>query len=85
MFIVINPRFQGRRWRTLRAWAFILTGLSGFIPVIHGILQIGLARSVRESGLGHYLLEGVLLMIGAFFYAVRIQLEKPTMPTFRLC
>ncbi|KAI9746294.1 MAG: hypothetical protein M1818_000005 [Claussenomyces sp. TS43310] len=72
MAIVVNPRFQGRRWRTFRALAFIATGLSGFVPVLHGIFKFGFTPALRRSGLGYYLAEGVLLMLGAFFYTTRI-------------
>ncbi|RQM08404.1 hypothetical protein DH86_00002645, partial [Scytalidium sp. 3C] len=37
IFIMLNPKFQGQKFRVFRALAFIATGLSGFAPLIHGV------------------------------------------------
>ncbi|KAF8535796.1 hemolysin-III related-domain-containing protein [Trichophaea hybrida] len=70
--IIINPKFQGREWRTFRLSTFILTGLSALAPITHGIKIFGLQQMNRQSGLPYYLLEGVILLIGAFFYNSRV-------------
>ena len=70
MLILINPRFQGRQWRTLRVCAFVGTGLSGFAPIIHGIVIFGIPQMMAQSGMPFYLLEGFFLLLGVFFYAV---------------
>lgn len=72
VFILLNPRLQGLRYRTLRVCTFVFTGLSGFAPLIHGIRLFGISQMNRQSGMPYYLLEGLLLIIGAFFYGTRI-------------
>ncbi|KAL8873310.1 MAG: hypothetical protein Q9198_007046 [Flavoplaca austrocitrina] len=72
VIILLNPRLQGLRYRTLRVCTFVFTGLSGFAPLIHGIKLYGIPQMNRQSGMPYYLLEGLLLIIGAFFYGTRI-------------
>ncbi|KAI4095298.1 MAG: hypothetical protein LQ339_007297 [Xanthoria mediterranea] len=62
--ILLNPRLQGLRYRTLRVCAFAFTGLSGLAPLIHGIKLFGVLQMNRQSGMPYYLLEGLLLIIG---------------------
>jgi adiponectin receptor len=70
IFITVNPQFQGRRWRTFRACTFVGTALSGFVPIIHGVIIFGWSQMVKQSGVLYYLLEGLFLMIGALCYTV---------------
>ncbi|KAL8813121.1 MAG: hypothetical protein Q9223_007128, partial [Gallowayella weberi] len=70
--ILLNPNLQGLRYRTLRICTFIFTGLSGLAPLIHGIKLFGIPQMNRQSGMPYYLLEGLFLIIGAFFYGTRI-------------
>lgn len=49
------------------------TALSGFAPLIHGIKLFGFSQMVKQSGILYYFGEGILLIIGVFFYAVSIQ------------
>ncbi|KAL9037778.1 MAG: hypothetical protein Q9180_003531 [Flavoplaca navasiana] len=72
VIILLNPRLQGLRYRTLRVCTFVFTGLSGFAPLVHGIKLYGIPQMNRQSGMPYYLLEGLLLIIGAFFYGTRI-------------
>ncbi|KAL8675942.1 MAG: hypothetical protein Q9186_007488 [Xanthomendoza sp. 1 TL-2023] len=69
---LLNPRLQGLRYRTLRICTFVFTGLSGLAPLIHGIKLYGIPQMNRQSGMPYYLLEGLLLIIGALFYGTRI-------------
>jgi adiponectin receptor len=70
--IVIHPKyFRGPRHRGLRVSAFVALGLSGFIPIVHGLRIYGLDRMWRASGLPYYLLEGGILGAGALCYAMR--------------
>ncbi|PTB34927.1 hypothetical protein M441DRAFT_154558 [Trichoderma asperellum CBS 433.97] len=71
IFIIVNPYFQGERFRTFRAFVFIGTGLSGFAPLIHGIKMFGWLQMVKQSGLLYYLLEGGFLLLGALFYITK--------------
>ncbi|KAB8226990.1 hemolysin III family protein [Aspergillus alliaceus] len=70
-FILVHPKYQGLRWRTFRVCVFVGTGLSGFVPLIHGIKLFGFAQMLKHSGIAYYL-EGLLLILGALFYALRI-------------
>jgi adiponectin receptor len=70
--LVIHPKyFQGLKYRKLRVAAFVTFGLSGFIPIAHGLIIYGFHRMWAASGLPYYLLEGGLLTLGSFFYATR--------------
>ncbi|KAL8949887.1 MAG: hypothetical protein Q9222_004044 [Ikaeria aurantiellina] len=78
VIILLSPGLQGLRYRTLRACTVVFTGLSGFAPLLHGISVFGVAQMNRQSGMPYYLLEGVLLIMGALFYGIRIpEVLKP--------
>lgn len=64
--LVLDPKFQGTKYRSLRTAAFVLTALSGFAPIIHGLLIFG-----WFAGLEYYLLEGAIYGLGAAFFASR--------------
>lgn len=68
--IMVHPKFQGPRWRTPRVCIFVGTGLSGFAPLIHGISIFGFMQMLTRYGMAYYLGEGLLLILGALFYAV---------------
>ena len=72
LMILMSPRFQGREWRTFRLCAFIGTGLSGFLPIAHGITVFGWEQNWKQSGMPYYLLEGLVLSFGAIFYSVSV-------------
>ncbi|OBT39979.1 hypothetical protein VE00_09985 [Pseudogymnoascus sp. WSF 3629] len=72
IFILLNPRFQGDRWRTFRVCTFVCTGLSGFLPLAHGVKILGFSQMVKQSGMPYYLAEGLLLILGTLFYTLRI-------------
>lgn len=69
--MVINPSLHGPKWKTLRLSAFVATGLSAFAPIIHGALLFPYGQFDKQTGLRYYYLEGVLIMMGVWFYAVR--------------
>ncbi|KPI37330.1 Adiponectin receptor protein 1 [Cyphellophora attinorum] len=70
--LVLHPRLQGLRYRSLRTWAFILTALSGFAPILHGLYLHGWAQMWIRSGMPYYFLEGLIYGLGAFFFVTRI-------------
>ncbi len=72
--ILMNPKFEGPRWRTFRVCTFVGTGLSGFAPLAHGLNLFGLSRMMEQSGMPYYLVEGLLLILGALFYTVGAKL-----------
>ena len=64
--LVLDPKFQGLKYRSLRTKAFVLTALSGFAPIIHGLILFGWFPALE-----YYLLEGAVYGLGAFFFASR--------------
>ncbi|KAL7807166.1 mPR-typeG-protein-coupled receptor [Trichoderma aethiopicum] len=71
IFIMLNPRFHGPKYRTFRTLAFVGTGLSGFAPLIHGISIFGFSQMMKQSGMPYYLIEGGFLLLGALVYATK--------------
>jgi adiponectin receptor len=74
IYLLLNPKFQGPRWRTFRVCTFVGTGLSGLAPLIHGIKIFGFSQMEKQSGIAYYLGEGLLLILGALFYTVSIKI-----------
>ncbi|KAK6531819.1 hypothetical protein TWF694_002986 [Orbilia ellipsospora] len=70
-FILLNPRFQGPRYRKIRIFTFVSTGLSGFAPIIHGVWLFGVEKMMLQSGMPFYIVEGFFLLSGVVFYATR--------------
>lgn len=68
--ILVNPRFQGRRFRTFRASTFVVTGLSGLAPIAHGLHHFGLSQMMEHLGMPYYLSEGIVILLGVLFYTV---------------
>ncbi|KAJ5669169.1 mPR-like GPCR protein [Penicillium macrosclerotiorum] len=71
ILIMINPKFQGQKFRAFRTLTFVTTGLSGFAPLIHGIKMFGVSQMMKQSGMPYYLVEGVFLLMGALIYATK--------------
>jgi adiponectin receptor len=69
---VLHPRLQGPVYRAHRTSAFILTALSGFAPVLHGVCRYGASTAFHEKGVKWWLAEGLWYGIGATFFAKRI-------------
>lgn len=70
--LVLHPRLQGPIYRSHRTTAFILTALSGFAPVFHGLLLYGPSEAFWRRGVLWWLAEGFWYGLGAFFFASRI-------------
>jgi adiponectin receptor len=49
---------------------FVGLGVSGVIPVLHGLTREGYAAIDARMGLSWVLLQGFLYIFGAFLYAV---------------
>jgi adiponectin receptor len=56
----------------LRLSTFVATGFSSFAPIFHGVLLFGHRQLDQQTGLRYYYLEGILILIGVGFYAVRL-------------
>ncbi|KAK1245174.1 hypothetical protein MKX08_004803 [Trichoderma sp. CBMAI-0020] len=71
IFIMVNPYFQGKKFRVFRALAFVGTGLSGFAPLIHGVTMFGWSQMMKQSGMPYYLAEAGFLLSGALIYVTK--------------
>ncbi|KAI1638584.1 hemolysin-III related-domain-containing protein [Biscogniauxia mediterranea] len=63
--------FRTPRYRPYRTAIFVGLGVSGIVPVCHGISIYGYEALVERMGLDWVLLQGFLYIFGAFLYAVR--------------
>ncbi|RMZ85728.1 hypothetical protein DV737_g531, partial [Chaetothyriales sp. CBS 132003] len=80
---VLNPHFQGLKFRALRTWAFILTGLSGFVPIAHGLILYGWNEMwIREDD-GNMVLQHQHALLGAFAAFVGWGLVVQGLPVLR--
>ncbi|KAL6152314.1 hypothetical protein ACJQWK_04362 [Exserohilum turcicum] len=67
--VVLNPSFQGPKWKRLRLSTFVATGFSAFAPIIHATSIFPYAQLDQQSGLRYYFLEGFSILVGVGFYA----------------
>jgi adiponectin receptor len=65
--LVLYPRLQGPKFRSLRTTAFVLTALSGLAPIGHGLWLYGWSIMWQRSGMPFWFGEGVVYGIGAVF------------------
>lgn len=70
ILVVLNPKFQGVKWRILRLVVFLSCGLSPTVPVIHASIKFG-GEKMMSLGLGYYIGEAALFLFGAALYGVR--------------
>ncbi|OAA35282.1 Hly-III-related protein [Metarhizium rileyi] len=63
-------RFRTPKWRVYRASMFISLGLSGMIPVIHGVSIYGYARLDERMSISWIIAHGAMYIFGAVLYAV---------------
>jgi adiponectin receptor len=70
--LVLHPKLQGPSWRPHRTTAFVLTALSGFTPIGHGMIRYGWEDMFNRSGLPWWLAEGLWYGLGVVFFASRI-------------
>ncbi|KAK4141510.1 mPR-like GPCR protein [Dichotomopilus funicola] len=66
--IVLNPKYQSRKWRPLRVSSFVATGFSAFAPIIHAALIFPYHQLDQQAGLRYYYVEGALVLIGTVHY-----------------
>ncbi|KAI1083102.1 HlyIII-domain-containing protein [Whalleya microplaca] len=64
-------QFRMPGWRPYRAAMFVGLGVSGIVPVCHGLSVYGYQSLEERMGLNWVLLQGFLYIFGAFLYAVR--------------
>ncbi|KAI9899712.1 hypothetical protein N3K66_006173 [Trichothecium roseum] len=64
-------RFRTPAWRPYRAAVFVALGLSGVVPVVHGVRLHGYAVLDRRMSVSLVILHGALYIFGAVLYAMR--------------
>ncbi|KAI1382312.1 HlyIII-domain-containing protein [Hypoxylon crocopeplum] len=64
-------QFRTPRWRPYRAAMFVGLGVSGVVPVCHGLTIYGYRSLEERMGLNWVLFQGFLYIFGAFLYAIR--------------
>lgn len=70
--LVLHPRFEGHKYRTLKTYAFVATALTGFAPIGHGLYLYGWEEMWVRSGMPYYFLEGAIYAAGAFVFVTRV-------------
>lgn len=68
----LRDRFGAKDWLTSRLLPFLGLGFSAFIPIIHAALIFPYEQLQKQAGLNYYYLEGVLMVTGVVFLAVRL-------------
>ncbi|OSD01469.1 HlyIII-domain-containing protein [Trametes coccinea BRFM310] len=71
-YIVLNPEYRKPTHRGARTKVFIFLGLSGILPVMHGLVTHGFYTLCYEMGFGWLLVAGALYISGALLYANRV-------------
>lgn len=69
---VLHPKLQHSKYRALKAYAFMATALTGFVPIGHGLYLYGWQEMWVRSGMPYYFLEGIIYLAGVFFFVTRI-------------
>ena len=70
--VALTPRFRTPAYRPFRAAVFVLLGISGVVPVAHGMRLYGAAALDARIGLRWVLAEGAIYILGAGIYAARV-------------
>ena len=66
-YVVLHPRLQGPKWRILRLFTFVATGLLAFAPIIHACSTFPYDQLDQQAGLRYYDFEGLLILAGVLF------------------
>ncbi|KAL5344257.1 hypothetical protein ACLOAV_010761 [Pseudogymnoascus australis] len=74
IFMTMNPKFQGSKYRLFRALMFVATGLSGVAPLIHGLIVFGMSQMMRKA-FPYTLAKAGCLLSGTLFYAVSLPIS----------
>ncbi|KAI5458687.1 hemolysin-III related-domain-containing protein, partial [Mariannaea sp. PMI_226] len=64
-------QFRTPKWRLYRAMIFMGLGLSGFIPIIHGVTIYGFKGLEDRMSVTWIIIHGAIYIFGAVLYAVR--------------
>ncbi|KAK3385597.1 hemolysin-III related-domain-containing protein [Podospora didyma] len=67
-FVVLNPKLQSKRWRSVRVCSFVATCFSAFAPIIHAAAIFPFNQLNQQAGLRYYYIEGALVLTGTLHY-----------------
>lgn len=70
-------RFRTSEWRPYRAAMFISLGVSGVVPIVHGIRRHGYQYFENRMGLSWVILQGAMYIFGAVLYAASALYSRP--------
>ncbi|KAK4188111.1 hemolysin-III related-domain-containing protein [Podospora australis] len=71
ILMTLHAKFQGQRYRLVRALMFVATGLCGVAPLIHGLILFGKSQMMMTKALPYTLAKAGCLLSGTGFYATR--------------
>ncbi|KAF5303323.1 hypothetical protein FQA39_LY10062 [Lamprigera yunnana] len=72
IMVSLWDKFSESAWRPFRAGVFMTFGLSGIVPAIHYGIMEGWLNKMSQKSLGWLLLMGLLYIVGAILYALRV-------------
>jgi adiponectin receptor len=72
IMVSLWDKFSESGWRPFRAAVFMTFGLSGIVPAIHYGIVEGWFNKVSQKSLGWLILMGLLYIMGAMLYALRV-------------
>ncbi|KAF3310509.1 hypothetical protein TWF173_009505 [Orbilia oligospora] len=70
--VSVHPHFRTPKYRPVRTSMFVAMGLSGVLPIVHGIQLHGIEEVERRSAMSWLLAEGAAYLVGALLYAARV-------------
>ena len=73
-------RFRKPAWRPYRAAMFISLGLSGVVPVIHGLATFGFQKLNEQMSVALVATQGAMYIFGAVLYAVCVNASSTHLP-----
>ncbi|KAM3448613.1 hypothetical protein MY3296_007646 [Beauveria thailandica] len=73
-------RFRTSEWRPYRAAMFVSLGVSGVVPIVHGIRRHGYQYFEHRMGLSWVILQGAMYIFGAVLYAASALYSQRSFP-----
>jgi len=69
--MTMHLKFQGAKYRLFRVLMFVVTGLSGIAPLIHGLIVFGMPQMMRKA-FPYTLAKAGCFLSGTLFYVVSL-------------
>ncbi|KAJ1648757.1 hypothetical protein IWQ61_009946 [Dispira simplex] len=71
-YVVLQDRAQHDAFQVIRTALFVTMGLSGVLPLAHGMFQLGMAHTHSQLIMRWLFPMGFFYILGAFLYAAKI-------------